>query len=1084
LPEDQDIDRVCQVRILTGPPRTGKRAAMLEIALPLLRENRGRELLILVPSNPKAREIREALLAEESVGGFVGLRVLTFLDLTREVFEASDLPGRLSSPRARRWMIQRLLETLPLDALRTVRATRGLEELAADFIRSVKEAGISPAQFRKIACAPEGAPGLADLGALYDAYETERAAKDLLDREDLFAHAARALAQEQGGAFSQLRQVLVTGFYDFTPVQLALLAALSAVQHMEALTLTLLHQEGRSPGPRFTQRSLARIRSYFPKAEVKSLEGAAEPSGPPLVHLTRTFLADTEAVRSVPGDRAIEILHTPGSYREVEEIARTIRFLKHEEACTFKDVAVVFRNLSDSREKVREVFRAYQIPHRMAAGLPLRSNPLVQAVLGILEVPRSRYQRDAVCRLLRSDYLRFAPLEKSGISAERFDALAREALIHQGEAAWQKRLADRAANLTVRLQYLQEGFVESEDSDLLQQRIDACRKTIDDYASSAAIMEALIAALGAVPRQAPVGNFVEVLHRLIRAFGVEGRIYTAREPRLIRRDQRALKAFEELLAEMAENHRVLDAGRKLTMAQFIRILHQTLTDAPYTPDAPGEDAVFVTDALGMRDLHAPVVFVGGLVEGVFPRIHTPNPVFGDVVRSRLNRALGPKRWVSLSSHWREEEELLFLLAAGSAGKRLYLTYPRSDAQGRDLLPSRYVERVQSLFTDGTLSVRAVSLRDPLPAREQIFLKKELLEVTFRSLYRTARETPEAPRLLDHLLDHQKEKLAALLHGLQVIQARRGAPGNAYTGLLGPEAAARIRSREAPYSASALERYGACPFQYFCERELKVQPLEPVEDEINVMDMGSLYHQILEQFYRKLQGPVTRENFDEATAHMDAIVDRLLSRQAFKGVPGHQKLWEIRQGEIREILNRFLECERVAFEETGEVPSHFEAAFGMPPLPSGDPLSSPEPFTVPSETGPIRFMGKVDRIDLKREVGRPVFSIVDYKTGRHAPPASAVERGESLQLPLYAAWVRKVLPGTPEMHQGAFYLLRSGEKKRQIPAKKDESWEALWENTQQHIQTYVESIRRGEFPVGEKKCAEYCRYAGVCRIDEE
>ncbi len=1075
---------MCQVRILTGPPRTGKRTAILEIALPLIRENRGRELLILVPSNPKAREIREALLAEESVEGFVGLRVLTFLDLTRESFEASDLPGRLSTPRARRWMIQRLLEKLPFDTLRAVRATRGLEELAADFIRSLKEAGISPAEFRKIACAPEGDPGLADLGALYAAYETERSAKDLLDREDLFAPAARALAQEQGGAFSQLRQVLVTGFYDFTPVQLALLAALGSLQQMETLTLTLLHQEGRGPGPRFTQRSLARIRSYFPRAQVTSLEGAAKPSGPPLVHLTRTFLADTEAVHPVPGDRAMEILHTPGSYREVEEIARTIRFLKQEDTHTFKDVAVVFRNLSDTREEVREVFRAYQIPHRMAAGFPLRSNPLVQAVLGILEVPRSRYQRDAVCRLLRSDYLCFAPLAKSGILAERFDLLAREALIHQGEAAWQKRLADRAANLTVRLEYLQEGFVMSEDPDLLQQRIDACRKSIDDYAACTAVIDALIAALGAVPRQATARKFVDVLRGLIRTFGMEGRIYTARELRLVRRDQRALKALEELLAEMAEDHRAIDAGRKLTLAQFIRILHQTLTDAPYTPDAPGEDAVFVTDALGMRDLHAPVVFVGGLVEGAFPRMHAPNPVFGDAVRGRLNRALGPKRWVSLSSHWREEEELLFLLAAGAAGKRLTLTYPRSDAQGRDLLPSLYVERVQSLFTDGTLNVRAVSLRDPLPPRERIFRKKELLEVTFRNLHRPTREAPEAPHLFNHLLEHQGEKLGALLHGLQVIRARREPKGNAYTGLLGPDASARIRSREAPYSASALERYGACPFQYFCERELKVQPLEPVGDEINVMDMGSLYHRILEQFYRELQGPVTRENFDAATARMEAIVDRLLSRQALKGVPGHQKLWEIRQGEIREILNRFLECERVAFEETGEVPSHFEAAFGMPPRPAGDPLSGPEPFTVPSETGAIRLMGKVDRIDLKPEEGKTLFSIVDYKTGRYAPPARAVERGESLQLPLYAAWVQKVLPGKPEMHQGAFYLLRAGEKKRQIPAKKDESWETLWQTTQHHIQTYVESIRRGEFPVGEKKCAEYCRYSAVCRIGEE
>ncbi len=1075
---------MCQVRILTGPPRTGQRAAIYEIARPFLRENRCHKLLILVPSNPTAREIRERLLADGSITGFVGLQVMTFLDLSREIFEASDLPGRLSSARARRWMIQRLLEKQPLPALRAVRGTRGLEELAGDFIRTLKEAGLTPAAFDNIACTRGATPGLTDLAVLFAAYEQEREAKGLLDREDLFALAARALTAGAPGAFSALHQVVVTGFYDFTPRQLELLAALATLQQLETLTLTLFHQEGRGPGPRFTQRSLARIQSYFPKAEVTSLPGATARPGAPLGHLARTFLADADAIHPVPANGAVEIVESPGSYRGVEEIARTIRFLKQTGAHTFREMAVVFRNLGDAQEQVREVFRLFGIPHRMSAGFPLRSNPLIQAILGILEVPRSRYQRDVVCRLLRSDYLCFAPLAASGITAERFDALAREALIHQGESAWRKRLADHAANLRIRLQYRQEGFVESDNSDRVQQRIDALRERMDETTACASVMEALMDALGALPSQASLPRFVELLHALMRTFAVHERLYAVRDLRLVRRDQRALKAFEALLDEMAEDHRRLDARRKLSLARFIRTLQQSLSDATYLPDAPEEDAVFVTDALGIRGLHLPVVFIGALVEGSFPRLHTPNPLFGDAVRARVNRALGPKGWVSLSSDWREEEELLFLLAAGAAERRLTLSHPRCDGQGRDLLPSRYLERVQSLFTEGTLTVRAVSLSDPLPGADQIFREQELLETAFRSLHRPASPAPETPHLFNHLLAHQKEKLGALLHGLAVTRARRDPAGNAYTGLLGPEAAAEIRRREAPFSASALERYGACPFQYFCERELRVEPLEPVEDEINVMDMGSLYHRILEQFYRELNGPVTSENFHAARACMDAIVARLLARQEFKGVPGHEKLWEIRQGEIREILNRFLVSEREAFAETGEVPSHFEAAFGMPAPRAGEPLSREEPFTIASETGPIRLMGKVDRIDLKREADGTHFSVLDYKTGRYAPPATAIARGESLQLPLYAAWVRQALPGPTAIRQGAFYLLRSGEKKRQIPAKKDESWETLWQTTRQHIQTYVESIRRGEFPVGEKKCAEYCRYSAVCRIGEE
>ncbi len=1070
------------VQIITGPPRSGKARHVIDSILPYIKENRCAEILVLVPSNIKAEEIREFLLSRKGVAGFLGLRILTFLDLTLSTFQESSLPGRVNTPLARRWMVQNLLEKLPLKHLINVRDTRGLSDLSVDFIRTLKEGGISPDKFQEKRSNTETSPKLFEMGKIFQAYEDDRKKRNLLDREDLFTLAADNLGKTNNGPFSRIRKIVVTGFYDFTPLQLKLLSSLSELKSMEKTILTLLHQEGRGPGQRFTQRTLDRIRHVFPEAEITSPDNAKEMIDNPLKHLSSHFLSEGGEVHEIPCNESVEIIHAPGNYREVEEIARRIRHLVHHKTHTFKEISVVFRSINNYRDKVREVFRFYKIPHRMAAGFPLRTNPLVQAVTGILEVPRSDYQREAVCRLLRSDYFKFEFLEQRTVSAERFDTLAREAMIHGRKEEWTRRFTGRIKNLQSRLQSLEDGNVEGRDLDLREQRLKEYRQKIENYTECEAIIEALIETLSAIPKRAPIRTFVETLNELVRTLDVEKEIYTSKDLRLIRRDQTALKKFQELLNQMMADHETIEYKREIPLSEFVRFLNLTLAEASYSPDPPGEDAVLVTDALGTRELHRPVVFVGGLVEESFPRTQAPNPIFGDRERARLNRDLAPDRWIAESSHWREEEEILFLLSAGTATERLFLTYPRTDTQGRDLLPSRYIERVRSLFSEGTLLETEVSLKDPLPDRNHVFRNKDLLELTFRSLYRPVSEGADTPLLFNHLLQNQNKKVRSLLHGLQVIEARKNGT-DSYTGKLGFDAAAMIRKDEAPYSATALETYGTCPFQYFCERELKVRPVEEVEDEINVMDMGSLYHKILERFYKKMGGAVTQENLSKAKDRMHKIIGKLLSQHESKGVPGHNKLWEIRKEEVHETLDRFLDTEKEEYKETREVPAHFEVSFGMEPLPVSDPLSTREPFTLESETAPIRFKGKIDRIDISEKDGRDLYSIVDYKTGKNAPKTSGIINGESLQVPLYADWVSKAFSNKREMNRGSFYLLRSGEKKCQIPTK-NESWEELREISRKHIQNYVESIRKGEFPVTEKKCPDYCRYGSVCRIKEE
>jgi ATP-dependent helicase/DNAse subunit B len=84
----------------------------------------------------------------------------------------------------------------------------------------------------------------------------------------------------------------------------------------------------------------------------------------------------------------------------------------------------------------------------------------------------------------------------------------------------------------------------------------------------------------------------------------------------------------------------------------------------------------------------PVVFVCGMVEKQFPRLHRQDPFFPDAARCRLNAA-GIR--VRTAAEFEREERALFDQAIGRATMLTTLSHAEFDARGERNLPSLYLE---------------------------------------------------------------------------------------------------------------------------------------------------------------------------------------------------------------------------------------------------------------------------------------------------------------------------------------------------------------------------------------------------------
>ena len=84
--------------------------------------------------------------------------------------------------------------------------------------------------------------------------------------------------------------------------------------------------------------------------------------------------------------------------------------------------------------------------------------------------------------------------------------------------------------------------------------------------------------------------------------------------------------------------------------------------------------------------------------------------------------------------------------------------------------------------------------------------------------------------------------------------------------------------EHTFSATDLERYAACPFRYFFERILKIEPIEDLTLEFDVMQRGSVVHDVLAKFHRRvnerLGGPASPLALEPA--EFDALLDAVIA----------------------------------------------------------------------------------------------------------------------------------------------------------------------------------------------------------------
>jgi ATP-dependent helicase/DNAse subunit B len=521
----------------------------------------------------------------------------------------------------------------------------------------------------------------------------------------------------------------------------------------------------------------------------------------------------------------------------------------------------------------------------------------------------------------------------------------------------------------------------------------------------------------------------------------------------------------------------MPADTPITASDFFRLV-AAIAEEPDNAPRQDSDGVAVLGLHECQHLKFGMVFIGGLTEGVVPRLTTRLPFTNSLENTRMGTR-------TLAEVLREEQ-YYFIAALLAAEQTVYLSAPLADGE-KSLLTSAFFERVRMRTGECPWSASA---QDPCVSR------------------RTA-----AIVAGNGIRDENACGVLGLIPGSLDISDltrrinmeryfRRGACDSSYDGILfGDDAiGAVLAGQYGPdhvYSPTSLETYATCPFAYFLSRVIGLDALPEVEPNLSASDRGTAIHHVLNTFYRQWRAcgkKVSLSTLADATEMILRIAKAELDTYSFQS-----PLWDATKiqmlGDPRTgpgCFERFLASE-ILEESSPLVPSRFEFSFGMGTEASDDPASSPEPVELASPDGTknLRIRGRIDRIDITPS---GEFLIYDYKSGSTHPKAKDIEAGTALQLPLYLRAFEQIT-GSHGIG-GGYYTIRR-EVERNIVLADTSARDLLitrfrpspdFAGTIRHscdcAFAYIDGIRNGRFPLPpEEECPNtYCDFRRTCRFD--
>ena len=905
----------------------------------------GKKVIAIVPDQ-FSFAFDKSLYKELGAKDFNNVTVLSFKRLSESLIDRFGTREGMLISQNERMIILYL-------ALRRARAEKSLRILSrsldkpafceemSSLIDSMRRGGVLPQQLREAAESLGGTlkDKLGDVAQIFESYLDLLQERSCRDESSVITEGARIASEN---AVFKNTEVYIDRFDSFSPDELMLLK--TAVRDARSVTVNIsmprtVKRSAVSPFAHCesTQNTLIKLAEETNTSVDYIFCDTPKTENSLLLGVGECLFAPIKSKQT--NDGSLMLVRADNMYEEAECVAAQIRRLVTREGYSFNDIAVITHDIDSYGSVLDAAFERYGIEAFIDHPQPAAGMSLTLFALDALEAAAPKVPNtDKILKYLRSP---FSPLDHEEVSA-LWDYCVRWNV--DGEM-WK---ADFTAGDKEVLEHVNAARVKAIEP----------LYNLHDAAKSATAKEVASAFC----------EFLKSTNVAERAYQV---IEDCAEEDVKLETARLFKQLWNAVMSAISSIYLVAGDQKMTLRSFADLLRLILSQTSVSNPPQKLESVTVADVERSIIAEPKVAFVIGLADGLFP---------ADIRKTGLfsGRDIAALESVGVCFDVTPEARLCSerfdcYKALTAPTERLYLSFSGADLRGKELRPSRFIRRI----------------------RDFCVVKVESALSLDRSLYCA---TPAAA-YYNYAVSrgYSSDEKAAVYKALQTVSEYREkllrlSNASSRSHSLSPGVSRRLfASHDINVTASRIDVYNRCNFEYFCKYGLKIDPIRPLA--VDPANRGTVMHYLFQSVLEHF-GADFSETGDDA---IKALVDSLLikfSEENLGGDFGKSAKFKADYDRLGSAAMEILLNMREEFKVSKFRPERFEYDLSKD---SGESVLS-----IPIGGGVnVNIRGVVDRVDtFTAEDGKRYIRIVDYKTGSKKFCFEDIYNGINLQLLLY------------------------------------------------------------------------------------
>ncbi len=972
------------LRIIMGSSGQGKTTHILEEVIRLSKENKNQTYYIIVPEQ-FSLEMQQKLVESHPDKGYVNIDVLSFYRLAYRVFdELRFWPKDILEDLGVSLILKKILaeheEEFPFFK-KTLRKSGFVDELKSMLMEFICY-GITRDQVKDLDDGRlEDYPGLEhkcrELGKIYGYFEEEISGRFMVSEQILDVLCERASDSRllQEGIF------YLDGFTGFTPVQLKFLRELLKISREVHVSLTM-EETAEEEIFSFSAKTIGSLAGICREAGVEMQDPLVlKQDNPPrfhhreLAHLEKYLFRSRQEKYEKPVEH-IHLTSCKNPEAEAEYILHKIEEMVRKKSYRYRDFAILTGNVDDYQSIFQRKADILHIPLFTDTKKRVSYHSGVETLRSLFHLAVMDYSYESVFRYLKSGM--------SDFTDEETDILENYVLWSgvRGYGMWKKPFVRRMAQLGERGEYIQT----------LRQRL---------------LEETQDCVLALRDSHKTVREKMTTVYETLCHLRYDWKLTQAADQAEENGDYVREKEYRQLFTLILE---LMDKivgifGEDCLPAEELEEMMNAGLDALGLGTPPlSMDQLLLGDLKRTRLPDVRVLFLVGVNEGKIPPALEDRGILNDEEKQILEK-MGMTLSLPLAEQSLEDEFYLYL-AMTKPAEELFFTYARQDGDGSSLWPSSLLKTCMELFP--ALTEKSY----PEEEMRYYFNEEDSRDLLLYGLQK-CRDGEPPSKAFSLLVNYwyAKEELRSELNELwkQTRARTRQEP-------LSEEIVQELFGRELIGSVTRLERFAACPYQYYCIYGLGLE--ERPEYKVRAVDLGNLFHQALEGFSTRVKdSEYSWKTIPEELADtwIEEAVEKAAGsevKEVLDGSARNQYKYQV----VCRILRRTVKVLKLHLKNSQMEPDRFELHFGRT-----DQL---EAVRLPLKNGNrMRLEGFIDRVDVCEEEDRILLRIIDYKSGSQAFDMNELYHGLQMQLVVYmnvATEIYQKETGKPVIPAGMFY----------------------------------------------------------------